>query len=145
MPHLDHLLRALSISIPFGIMFGLIAGYLRKRLGQSLGDSYANKWERLRQQMGTATPTNGNGYANKWERLRRVIYAVGIFMFGVLAFYCFNVIKQTSFGYIYLGMSILNGICMIRSFSRDRYDQNGVPRRHHRDPKRVTPTVQVQG
>lgn len=123
MPHLDHLLRALSISIPFGIMFGLIAGYLRKRLGQSLGDSYANKW----------------------ERLRRVIYAVGIFMFGVLAFYCFNVIKQTSFGYIYLGMSILNGICMIRSFSRDRYDQNGVPRRHHRDPKRVTPTVQVQG
>ena len=123
MPHLDQLLRALSISIPFGIMFGLIAGYLRKLLGQSLGDSYANKW----------------------ERLRRVIYAVGIFMFGVLAFYCFNVIKQTSFGYIYLGMSILNGICMIRSFSRDRYDQNGVPRRHHRDPKRVTPTVQVQG
>ena len=55
MPHLDHLLRALSISIPFGIMFGLIAGYLRKRLGQSLGDSYANKWERLRQQMGTAS------------------------------------------------------------------------------------------
>ena len=123
MPHLDHFLRALSISIPFGIMFGLIAGYLRKLLGQSLGDSYANKW----------------------ERLRRVIYAVGIFMFGVLAFYCFNVIKQTSFGYIYLGMSILNGICMIRSFSRDRYDQNGVPRRHYRDPKRGTPTVQVQG
>ncbi|MDB4507928.1 hypothetical protein N9094_01860 [bacterium] len=123
MPYFDHLLRALSISIPFGIMFGLIAGYLRKRLGQSLGD----------------------GYANRWELLWRVIYAVGIFMFGVLAFYCFNVIKQTSFGYIYLGMSILNGICMIRSFSRDRYDQNGVPRRHHRDPKRVTPTVQVQG
>jgi hypothetical protein len=123
MPHLDDLFRALSISIPFGIMFGLIAGYLRKRLGQSLGD----------------------GYANKLELLRRVIYAVGIFMFGVLAFYCFNVIKQTSFGYIYLGMSILNGICIIRSFSRDRYDQNGVPRRHHRDPKRVTPTVQVQG
>ena len=123
MPHLDDLLRALTISIPFGIMFGLIAGYLRKRLGQSLG----------------------NGYANRLELLRRVIYAVSIFMFCVLAFYCFNAIKQTSFGYIYLGMSILNGICMIRSFSCDRYDQNGVPRRHHRDPKRVPPTVQVQG
>lgn len=122
MPHLDHLLRALSISIPLGIAFGLIAGYLRKRLGQSLGDRYANKW----------------------ELLRRAIYAVGIFMFGILAFYCFNVIKEASFGYIYLVMSILNGVCMIRSFARDHYDENGVPRRHHRAPKRVTPTVPVQ-
>lgn len=119
MPHLDHLLRALSISIPLGIIFGLMAGYLRKRLGQSLGDRYADKW----------------------ELLRRAIYAVGIFMFGVLAFYCFNVIKQNSFGYIYLGMSILNGICMIRSFSRDKYDENGVHRRNHRAPKQVTPTA----
>ena len=122
MPHPDHLLRALTISIPLGIIFGLIAGYLRKRLGQSLGDRYANKW----------------------ESIRRVIYAVGIFMFGILAFYCFNVIKEASFGYIYLGMSVLNGICMIRSFSRDLYDANGVPRRHHRAPKRVMPSVQVQ-
>ena len=122
MPHLDHLLRALSISIPLGIVFGLFAGYLRKRLGQSLADKYACKW----------------------ELLRRSIYAVGIFMFGVLAFYCFNVLKHTTFGSIYLLMSVLNGICLIRSFSRKHYDANGVHRKYQREPKRILPSAEVQ-
>ena len=119
MPHLEHLLRALCISIPLGITFGLLAGFLRKKLGQSLGDRYANRW----------------------EMLRRAIYAVGIFMFGVLAFYCLNVLKQTTFGCIYLVMSVLNGVCLIRSFLMHHYDEKGVPKKLQRKPKQVVRTA----
>lgn len=66
-------------------------------------------------------------------------------MFAVLAIYCFYVIKQASFGYIYTLMSVLNVVCLIRSFTKGKYDANGVPVRLQRKPKRVTPAAPLRG
>lgn len=98
-----------------------ISGYIRRRLGKSLAEKHATAW----------------------EQLKRAIFGTSIFMFAVLAAYCFYVIDQETFGAVYAIMSLLNIICLWRSYSINRYDEKGVPMRHHRQPKRVTPVIEV--
>lgn len=120
MPHFDHLLRALTISIPMGIVFGLLAGYLRRRLGKTMAKN-----------------------ADTWETVKRVIYTIGIFMFAVLSVYCFAIIHQPVFGLVYCVMSLLNIICLMRSYSLGICDDNGVPLRQQRKPKQITPIIDI--
>ncbi|MFT4639324.1 MAG: hypothetical protein ACI8T1_002649 [Verrucomicrobiales bacterium] len=82
-------------------------------------------------------------HASGWEILKRAIYATGIFMFSVLAYYCIHIIKQNTFGGVYLLMSVLNGVCLIRSFSRKMDDENGVPKKHQRKPRNVGPVIET--
>lgn len=121
MSHSDHLLRALAISIPMGVVFGLLAGFLRRRLGKRLAERHPFGW----------------------ERFKRSIFGIGVFMFAALSFYCYVVIQHGTFGNIYAVMSFLNLICLLRSFAIGKTNEDGVPMRRQRTPRRVTPLVDV--
>ena len=121
MSHSDHLLRALAISIPMGVVFGLLAVVLRRRLGKRLAEKHPFGWERFKQS----------------------IFGIGVFMFAALSVYCYSVIQHRAFGNIYAVMSFLNLICLLRSFAIGKTNEDGVPVRLQRQPRRVTPIVDV--
>ncbi len=104
-----------------GVVIGLLAGYVRRRLANRIAEKH---------------PSN-------WERIKQTIFGLGIFTFSGLGIYCFFAIQQPTFGAMYVLMSLLNVICLFRSLGRGSYDENGMPRRHQRKPRRVTPIVDV--
>ncbi len=112
----EHIIKALFITIPIAVVVGIGAGLIRKRI----------------------TPAMIERHGAKWCLAKNSIYAIGISLFGGLAYYCMEVIEQPGFGYLYLIMSVMNGVCLIRATRRERV----IPEAAHRNqglPRRMSP------
>jgi|MDTC01.1.fsa_nt_gb hypothetical protein len=95
----EYRVKALFITIPIAVIVGLTAGLICEMI----------------------TPAMAERHDQRRRFIKNSICAFGIPMFGGLSYYWMEVIGQHGFGYLYLTMSVMNGVCLLRAIRRERW------------------------